>query len=513
MASASSPVDQRVPLSIWLGFVMMCLGMFMAILDIQIVATALPTIQSALDIEPDRMSWIQTAYLIAEIIAIPLTGFFTRLLGMRLLFMSATAIFTLASVGCAASGSFEVLIFWRVIQGFAGGALIPAVFSAVFLFFPVNRQGLATSIAGVIAVLAPTLGPSIGGWVTEAWSWHWLFLINLLPGIAAVIAVFFLLPRRTVAWSELRRLDIVSLLVLVVALAALEVGLKEAPKSGWLSGMTLSLLALSVISAVSFVGRSLRGIHPIVDLKLFRDRNFSIACLLSFLLGIGLFGSVYLMPVFLAFVRDHGALQIGLIMLVTGVTQLLFAPLAVQFDRRIDARLLSGIGFLLFGLGLGWSAFQTPETDFDGMFWPQVLRGAAIMFCLLPPTRLALGELEKLRVPDASGVFNLMRNLGGAIGIALIDTIIFGRAPDHGEALVARLQAGDASAADFVGVPLDEFQALSQGSIDVEAIGMLQTAIEKAAMTMAVNEAWALLSVMTLAALLLLPAARRSSQI
>jgi MFS transporter, DHA2 family, multidrug resistance protein len=513
MASASSPVDQRVPLSIWLGFVMMCLGMFMAILDIQIVATALPTIQSALDIEPDRMSWIQTAYLIAEVIAIPLTGFFTRLLGMRLLFMSATAIFTLASVGCAASGSFEVLIFWRVIQGFAGGALIPAVFSAVFLFFPVNRQGLATSIAGVIAVLAPTLGPSIGGWVTEAWSWHWLFLINLLPGIAAVIAVFFLLPRRTVAWSELRRLDIVSLLVLVVALAALEVGLKEAPKSGWLSGMTLSLLALSVISAVSFVGRSLRGIHPIVDLKLFRDRNFSIACLLSFLLGIGLFGSVYLMPVFLAFVRDHGALQIGLIMLVTGVTQLLFAPLAVQFDRRIDARLLSGIGFLLFGLGLGWSAFQTPETDFDGMFWPQVLRGAAIMFCLLPPTRLALGELEKLRVPDASGVFNLMRNLGGAIGIALIDTIIFGRAPDHGEALVARLQAGDASAADFVGVPLDEFQALSQGSIDVEAIGMLQTAIEKAAMTMAVNEAWALLSVMTLAALLLLPAARRSSQI
>ena len=513
MASASSPVDQRVPLSIWLGFVMMCLGMFMAILDIQIVATALPTIQSALGIAPDRMSWIQTAYLIAEIIAIPLTGFFTRLLGMRLLFMSATAVFTLASVGCAASGSFEVLIFWRVIQGFAGGALIPAVFSAVFLFFPVNRQGLATSIAGVIAVLAPTLGPSIGGWVTEAWSWHWLFLINLLPGIAAVVAVFFLLPRRTVAWSELRRLDIVSLLLLAVALAALEIGLKEAPKSGWLSGITLALLALSVISAVSFVGRSLRGVHPIVDLKLFRDRNFSIACLLSFLLGIGLFGSVYLMPVFLAFVRDHGALQIGLIMLVTGVTQLLFAPLAVQFDQRIDARLLSGIGFLLFGLGLGWSAFQTPETDFDGMFWPQVLRGAAIMFCLLPPTRLALGELEKLRVPDASGVFNLMRNLGGAIGIALIDTIIFGRAPDHGEALLAQLQAGDAGAADFVGVPLDEFQALSQGSIDVEAIGMLQTAIEKAAMTMAVNEAWAVLSVMTLAALLLLPAARKSSQI
>ena len=219
------------------------------------------------------------------------------------------------------------------------------------------------------------------------------------------------------------------------------------------------------------------------------------------------------MPVFLAFVRDHSALQIGLIMLVTGVTQLLLAPLAVLLDRRLDARLLSAMGFLLFGLGLCWSAFQTPETDFAEMFWPQVLRGAAIMFCILPPTRLALGELEKPRVPDASGVFNLMRNLGGAIGIALIDTVIFGRTAEHGETLLVQLQAGDVDAAAFIGIPLDEFQAVTQGSIDVEAIGMLQTAIEKAAMVLAVNEAWALLSGVTLAALLLLPLARKPLQI
>jgi DHA2 family multidrug resistance protein len=217
------------------------------------------------------------------------------------------------------------------------------------------------------------------------------------------------------------------------------------------------------------------------------------------------------MPVFLAFVRDHGALEIGRIMLVTGATQLLMAPIAVQLDKRLDPRLLSGIGFLVFGVGLGLSFFQTPETDFDQMFWPQVVRGAAIMFCLLPPTRLALGLLEDARVPDASGLFNLMRNLGGAIGIALIDTVLYGRAPVLGERLVAQMKAGSAEAAAFVGIPLDDFATLSGGSMDIEALGELQDRFEKAALTLAVNEAWLMLAAITLAALLALVAARRPS--
>jgi MFS transporter, DHA2 family, multidrug resistance protein len=165
-----SPVAALVSTSI--GFAMMCVGMFMAILDVQVVATSLPTIQSALDIPPDQMSWVQTAYLIAEVIAIPMTGFLTRLLSMCWLFVLSISVFTLASVGCAASDSFPVLIAWRVLQGFSGGTLIPSVFSAVFLLFPVRRQGIATTFAGVLAVLAPTVGPIVGGWNTETYSWR-----------------------------------------------------------------------------------------------------------------------------------------------------------------------------------------------------------------------------------------------------------------------------------------------------------------------------------------------------
>ena len=194
-------------LATWLGFLLMCLGMFMAILDIQVVATSLPTIRQAFGISADAMSWIQTAYLIAEVIAIPLTGLFTRVLSLRWLFVMAIALFTLASIGCAFSGRFGVLIGFRIVQGFAGGTLIPAVFSAVFLLFPARLHPTATTVGGVVAVLAPTIGPVVGGWITATWSWHWLFLINVIPGLIAASATPFLLPRQPLRWAGLAKLD------------------------------------------------------------------------------------------------------------------------------------------------------------------------------------------------------------------------------------------------------------------------------------------------------------------
>jgi MFS transporter, DHA2 family, multidrug resistance protein len=297
---------------------------------------------------------------------------------------------------------------------------------------------------------------------------------------------------------------------LAIALAALEIALKEAPMRGWDSGFVLGLLALSFASSVGFIRRMLNACRPIVSLSTFADRRFAIGCVLSFVLGIGLFGSVYLMPVFLAFVRDHNALQIGVIMLVTGVTQLLIAPIAVALEQRVDARLLTTLGFGLFGLGLGLSGLQTPQTDFDAMFWPQVIRGFAIMFCLLPPTRLALGHLEASRVPDASGLFNLMRNLGGAIGLALIDTVIYTRSSVIGAAFTERLQAGDIDTAKFVGIPVDMFVARPVGPLDGPTLALVQSFVEKAALVQAINEAWIMIAVLTIGALLCVPFAKRS---
>lgn len=483
----------------WLGFTFMCLGMFMAILDVQIVATSLPTIQAALNIPPDRMVWIQTAYLTAEIVAIPLTGYLTDVLGMRRLFVGAVGLFTLASIGCAWSGGFDSLILWRVVQGFSGGTLIPIVFSAVFLLFPVRVQGLATTIAGVAAVLAPTIGTIVGGWVTQSFSWHWLFRINIAPGIVAAIGVAWLL-RGQAAVERLatrRAIDLMALALLAASLVALQLGLKDAPTRGWGDARVLALLAVFAVCGIGFVVRTWRASTPLVELRCFADRNFAIGCLFSFVLGFGLFGSTYLMPFFLGLVRQHGALRIGEIMLVTGIAQLLTAPIAVWAERRVDPRWLTAFGFGLFAIGLLMSMGQTAQTDFHAMILPQIVRGAAIMFCLLPPTRMALGRLPTTLVADGSGLFNLMRNLGGAVGLALIDTMIFSRAATEGRHIASRLQAGDLNTALSIGIPRDAFLEQRGQPLDDFAVEMVRPLVEKAALVPAVNAAWAMCGVLT----------------
>ncbi|MDO9296575.1 DHA2 family efflux MFS transporter permease subunit [Bradyrhizobium sp.] len=481
----------------WFGFVLMCLGMFMAILDIQVVATSLPAIQQALAISPDAMSWIQTAYLIAEITAIPLTGWLTRVLTLRWLFVIAIFIFTVTSVGCAFSTNFTSLVFFRILQGFAGGTLIPAVFSGIFLLFPTRAHPIAGTIAGIMAVLAPTVGPVVGGWITHHYSWPWLFLVNVVPGVIAVIATPFLLPRGRPRLNQLKHFDAMSLALMAVALASLEIGLKQAPHNGWFSAVCFGLFALCAAATAAFAMRTLKAVQPIVELTTLKVPSFAVGCGLSFCLGVGLFGAVYLMPVFLAYVRQHDPLQIGSIMLVTGAAQLVAAPIAGALESRVNPRWLSAFGFGLFAVGLGMSAFESRTADFDEMFWPQVLRGFAAMFCLLPPTRMALERLPHKQVPDASGLFNMMRNLGGAVGIALIDTVLYGRTSGHVEAIRQRLIAGDITAAQAIG--------LDRIPTDLSAAASM---IEQAAFATSVNEAWALLAAVAVLGLLIIPLAR-----
>ena len=487
----------------------MCLGMFMAILDIQIVVTSLPAIRAALDISAESMSWIQTAYLIAEVIAIPLTGFLTRCLSLRGLFLISLAVFTAASVACAAATGLEALIAARVVQGLAGGCLIPLVFSAVFLLFPAREQGLATTVAGALAVLAPTLGPTIGGYITETYSWPWLFLVNVVPGIVALAVAFRCLPRQKADFGLLPKLDWTSILLLAAGLAALEIALKQGPEVGWATGTILGLLALSTLSGLLFTKRSLGHATPVAHLRLFQDRNFAVACGLSFLFGIGLFSSVYLMPVFLGLVRGHSPFDIGLTMLVTGAAQLAISPVVVQLERRFDARWLTALGFAGFMIGLGMSGFQTRETDFDEMFWPQIVRGISIMFCLLPPTRLALGLLPDRDIPDGSALFNLMRNLGGAIGIALVDTVLWQRTPDHAARIADGLLARDPDAAAAVGLPVEMLPPPGREPTP-EEVAFVEPLLRTAGLVEAVNEAWLLVAGLIALGLVLIPLARRA---
>jgi DHA2 family multidrug resistance protein len=292
---------------------------------------------------------------------------------------------------------------------------------------------------------------------------------------------------------------------MAMSLAALEIGLKQSPHDGWASATCTGLFTISALCGGLFVRRTLRAAYPVVQLGPFRNRSFAIGCALSFCLGAGLYGSVYLIPVFLAYVRGYDALQIGSTMLVTGAAQLTMSPIAVALERRLNARWLTAVGFAVFGIGLALSMFQTRDTDFNQMFWPQIVRGIAIMFCLLPPTRLALGSLPEAQVPAASGLFNLMRNLGGAIGIALIDTILYSRAHIYADALRMRLLSGDATAATAIGLDPALLTSGLSGPPTPAIEALVRPMIEKAAFVWSVNDAWAMLAATALLAVLLVP--------
>jgi MFS transporter, DHA2 family, multidrug resistance protein len=496
----------------WIGFIAMSVGMLMAILDVQIVASSLPDIQVGLRIPLDELSWVQTAYLIAEVVAIPLTGWLTRVMSTRGAFVAGVSGFTVASIACALSTGFWSLISARVVQGFCGGLLIPLVFSAIFLMFPLTLRTRATAVAGLMAMLAPTLGPSVGGFITDSFSWHWLFLINVGPGIVVALLVAWAVAIDRPDWRAFRSVDLAALPLLALFLGSLQVALKEAPHRGWNDARSLLLMLVCAGAGALLVRRCLRHPQPLIDLGAFRDRNFTLGCWLSFVFGAGLYGATFLLPVFLGVVRYYAALDIGLIMMVTGATQLISAPLAAVLEQRWDPRLLLVIGFGLFAAGLIGNGFMTAETDFWGLFWQQIARGAAIMLCLVATTSLALGEVALTHVPNASGLFNLMRNLGGAIGLALIDTIVERRAPAHVDALVKRLLAGDADAARFVGLPTDRFTGVPIAEVDRATRDLVEPLVRRAGLVSALDDAWIFLGAAALLSLLLLPVLRRPTR-
>ncbi|MGN6572280.1 MAG: DHA2 family efflux MFS transporter permease subunit, partial [Pseudolabrys sp.] len=287
-------------------------------------------------------------------------------------------------------------------------------------------------IIGLIATLAPTVGPTIGGYVTDAMSWHWLFFINIVPGMIVTVLAWTLIDFDKPDYALLDNFDWWGLLSMAGFLGALEYVLEEGPRYDWLDDGTIALFAaVSALSAIVFFVRVLTAKAPIVDLRAFNNRNFALGSLFSFVLGIGLYGLTYLYPVYLAQVRGYDALMIGDTMFVSGIAMFLTAPAAGQLSQRFDPRYVLIGGFVLFALGTWQMTYVTKDWDFWELLWPQIFRGIGLMFAIVPVTNTALGTLPPDRVKNASGLFNLTRNLGGAIGLAVINTVLNDRMDLH----------------------------------------------------------------------------------
>ncbi len=505
---AAAPAD-KVPLSRVFAFLAMVFGMFMAILDIQIVSASLAEIQAGLSASADEISWVQTSYLIAEVIMIPLSGLLSRALSTRVIFTISCAGFTLMSLMCALSGSITEMIIWRSLQGFLGGAMIPTVFATAFTAFPPSKRAVISPMIGMVATLAPTIGPTVGGYLTDLFSWHWLFLINVPAGIIVCLMVWRLVDFDRPEPALLKRFDWIGLAGMAIFLGCLEFVLEEGPNKDWFQDhLVLICAVLCVTGGVAFFWRAFTQEVPIVDLSAFANRNFWSGCLASFICGIGLYGLTYLYPVYLSRVRGFSALMIGETMFLTGIVMFLSAPIVGRLSTKVDLRLMMGCGFILFAAGTWQASFITKDWTFGELIIPQVLRGSALMLCMVPINNLSLGTLPPARMKNAAGLYNLTRNLGGAVGLALINTLMNNRTDLHLQRLRDSVAWGRTTAEETLAGLTQQYQSLGSDA-ELAAIKQMAAMVRREAFVMALGDVFLALTALFLMMLLLIPLMRK----
>ncbi|MDE2006555.1 MAG: DHA2 family efflux MFS transporter permease subunit [Rhodospirillales bacterium] len=495
-----------------LPFAAMCVGMFVALLDIQIVASSLQAIGGGLSAAQDSIGWVQTAYLIAEIVVIPLSGWLTRVCSTRWLFVGSAIGFTLASALCGMAWNIESMILFRALQGALGASMVPTVFTSSFHYFQGQRRVYAAAVVGSIAAIAPILGPIIGGAITDALDWRWLFWVNLLPGIAVAVLVGTLVDIDRPNPRELRGADYPGIMLLAIGLGSLEYMLEDGARWNWFSDATIRHAAwAAALAGTGFVVRSLTIANPVMDLRALGNRNFAIGCVLSFITGIGMFSTIYLTPLFLAYVRGLSAWQIGAAIFSTGIASLIGVPIYVTLGRKIDLRWLMGFGMLSFGAAMWSFSFITHDWGARQLLLPQVLRGFPQVFAVAPSVTLGLGSLAPARLKYASGLFNMMRNLGGAVGIAVAGALLNGRTNLHFTAIAGTLTPANTAMRTMLARSAAHFAALlgSAGAGQAAALAQLRALAWREAATLAYADTFRTLSFVFLGAVLLVPLLRR----
>lgn len=491
------------------AFGAMVFGMFMSILDVQVVSASLAEVQAGLSASADEVTWVQTSYLVAEVIGLPLSGFLSSAFSTRYLFVASSAGFTLASLLCATSNDINQMIFYRAVQGFVGAGMIPTVFAAAYTVFPPRRRAVITPIIGLVATLAPTIGPTIGGFVTDLYSWHWLFLINIAPGVLVTAATWVLIDFDSPNLKLLKNFDWAGLFSMAAFLGALEYCLEEGPSKNWFDENIILYAALiSAGGGLIFFWRAFTATQPIVDLSAFANRNFSAGSLFSFVMGIGLYGLTYLYPVYLQRVRGFSAMQIGETVFVSGLAMFVAAPVVGRLVQRVDPRLIIGAGFIGFATSNFLMTPLTKDWDFYQLLLPQIVRGMSMMCCMVAINNVALGTMPLQRMKNASGLFNLTRNLGGAVGLALINTLMNARLDLHLQRLHDQVAWGRAAAENALASLTMAYAAMGSDA-ELAATKKLAQMVRREALVMSIADVFVALSIVFVAMLLLMPLLRK----
>lgn len=499
-----APAEPGASLKTWVSVVGCMLGALMAVLDIQITNSSLPNIEGGISTGSDNGTWISTAYLIGEIVMIPLTAFLSSVFGFRRLLLTNTVLFLVFSVGCALSTDLAQMIVMRALQGFVGGVMIPMAFTIVLTKLPAHQQSAGIATFALTATLGPSLGPTLGGYLTDHYGWPYIFLINLVPGAIMLALLVPTLEREPLRLDRLREGDWWGIATLATGLACLQTMLDEGEKDDWFgSPLIVRLAILAALFLTAFVVIELRSEKPAVNLRLLAHRNFCLGTLAIALVGVALYGSIYVLPTYLDQVEGYDAQQIGQVLAWVGLPQLLVIPFVPRLMRFLDARLLGILGLATFGVSCLMNSHLSYDYSGDQFMFTNIVRAVGQAVVLTPLTAIAMVGIAKRDVAAASGISNMMRALGGAVGTAALSTVIAKREQFHSNIIGQSVSPFDGRIHDFLAQ--QQAYLMAQGESDPgrayhEAEVLLGHLVARQATVMAYSDTFAVLGVTLLLA-------------
>jgi DHA2 family multidrug resistance protein len=437
LPAPAAPATPAVSAKTWIAVIGATLGAFMAVLNIQIVNASLADIQGAIGAGIDDGGWISTSYLIAEIVVIPLSGWLAQVFSIRIYLLTNAILFLVLSAACALAQDLPQMIVLRAVQGFTGGVLIPMAFTLIITLLPRAKQPVGLALFALSATFAPAIGPTIGGYLTENFGWQYIFYVNVVPGAIMVGMLWYALDAKPMKLSLLREGDWAGIITMAIGLSALQTVLEEGNKDDWFgSPFIVKLSVIAAVALAAFLIIELTVKKPLLNLRLLVRRNFGFGMLANFLLGVALYGSVFILPQYLARIQGYNAEQIGTVLAWTGLPQLVLIPLVPRLMQKFDARIIIGIGFVLFAGSNFMNIYMTNDYAADQLLWPNVVRAIGQALVMAPLSAVATAGIEAENAGSASGLFNMMRNLGGAVGIALLQTVLTKREQYHSNVLM-----------------------------------------------------------------------------
>ncbi|MDZ4832840.1 MAG: MDR family MFS transporter [Candidatus Melainabacteria bacterium] len=496
-SSPDKPGEERIPLKNWIAVLGAALGAFMAVLDIQIVNSSLQDIQGALGATLDEGTWVATSYLVAEIITIPLTAYLSRVFSTRLYVVVNAFLFVIFSMCCAFAWDLNSMIMFRALQGFTGGTLIPMSLTIILTSLPASKRTVGMAIFAITATFAPSIGPAIGGWLTDTFNWRYIFYLNLIPGIALIFLMLYSLPREKMNLKLLKEGDWLGMVTMALGLGCLEVVLEEGNRKDWFgSPFIVNLAIVAAVSLTIFIWHQLHTEKPLLQLRLLANRNFGLGSVANVALGVGLYGSIYLMPTYLAQMQGYSPLQIGQVLVWLGLPQLLLIPFVPKLMQKFDPRLLLAIGLSLFSVSSLMSSAMTNLSAGPEFIVSNLVRAMGQPLIMVPLSTLTTGDIEQKDAASASSLFNMMRNLGGSIGVAMVSTFVTQREQLHSNRIGESISMAAPAVQERINAYTQMFiiKGADQTLALQEATKMLDRIVRREAYIQAYNDAFLLLS-------------------